>query len=120
MLNLSKEDFATPLAIEARVVHPRAPEEMVRVQLTLHRGDKAEPWSVFYQCRPAMKTLRTNWSSSRPDRDRGAVIDSGETIWLWSYNFGGDTTGVQVPLTVVGMQRILIELGWKSNPDLTP
>jgi len=120
VLDLSKEDFATPLAIEARVVHPRAPEEMVRVHLTLHRGDKAEPWSVFYQCRPAMKTVRSNWRSSRPDRDRGAVIDSGETIWLWSYNFGGDTTGVQVPLTEEGMQMILIELGLKSNPDLTP
>jgi hypothetical protein len=115
VLDLSKEDFAAPLAIEVRVVHPVAPDEMVRVHLWLHRGDKAEPWLDFYQCRPATKTTR----ASHMALDRVAVMDTGVTTMLCSYDFGGDTSEVQVPLTEDDKQWVVVELGWKSSLDLT-
>lgn len=122
VLELSSEDLATPLAIEARVVHLHEPEEMVRVEFTLHRGNKAENWFNFYQCRPARKTIRSNWRGSFNADGDPVVIDSGETAPLWSFRFGGEgePTGVEVPLDKVGMQKVLIELGWKSNLDQTP
>lgn len=115
VLELSDEDLTAPLALEVRVVHSREPEEMVRVHLWLYRGDKEEPWLDFYQCCPATKTTR----SSSTVLDRVAVLDTGSTTVLGLYNFGGDTTEVQVPLTEWGMQRIVVELGWKSSLDLT-
>ena len=122
VLELSSEDLATPLAIEARVVHLREPEEMVRVEFTLHRGNKAENWFNFYQCRPARKTIRSNRKGSFNTDGNPVAIDSGETAPLWSFRFGGegDPTGVEVPLDKVGMQKVLIELGWKSNLDEMP
>jgi hypothetical protein len=115
VLDLSDEDVAAPFAIEVRVVHPSEPEEMVRVHLWLYRGDKAEPWLDFYQCRPAAKTNR----SSSIVLDRVAVLDTGVTTLLCSYDFGGDTTEVEVPLTRDDKQWVVVELGWKSNLDLT-
>jgi hypothetical protein len=115
VLDLSDEDLAAPLAIEVRVVHSREPEQMVRVHLWLYRGDKEEPWLDFYQCPPATKTTR----ASSTVLDRVAVLDTGSTTVLCLYNFGGDTSEVQVPLTEWGMQRIVVELGWKSSLDLT-
>ena len=122
VLELSSEDLATPLAIEARVVHPLEPEEMVRVEFTVYRGNKAENWFNFYQCRPARKTIRSNWTGSFNTDGDPVVIDSGETAPLWSFRFGGegDPTGVEVPLDKVGMQNILLELGWRSNREGTP
>jgi hypothetical protein len=116
VLDLSDEDVAAPLAIEVRVVHLSEPEEMVRVHLWLYRGDGAEPWVDFYQCRPATKTNR----ASITPLDRVVVVDSGETTMLCSYDFGGDTTEVQVPLTRDDKQWVVVELGWKSSLDLTP
>lgn len=115
VLDLSHEDLAAPLSIEVLVVHSRAPEEIVRVHLWLHRGDMAEPWLNFYQCRPATKTTR----ASKVALDRDAVLDSGETTMLCSYDFGGNTTGVQVPLTKDDKQWVVVEFGWKSSLDLT-
>jgi hypothetical protein len=115
MLDLSDEDLTAPLALEVRMVHPREPEEMVRVHLWLYRGDKEEPWLDFYQCRPAAKTNR----SSNVALDRVAVLDTGVTTMLCSYDFGGDTSEVQVPLTRDGKQWVVVELGWKSSLDLT-
>jgi hypothetical protein len=115
VLDLSDEDVAAPLAIEVRVVHPTTPEEMVRVHLSLYRGDKAEPWLDFYQCRPATKTTR----ASSAVLEHVAVMDTGVTTSLCHYNFGGDTSEVQVPLTEFGMQWVVVELGWKSSLDLT-
>jgi hypothetical protein len=46
-------------------------------------------------------------------------MDTGVTTLLCSYDFGGDTSEVQVPLTEFGMQWVVVELGWKSNHDLT-
>jgi hypothetical protein len=115
VLDLSKEDFAAPLAIEVCVVHPSEPEEMVRVHLHLYRGDKEEPWLDFYQCRPAAKTTR----ASSGVLERVAIMDTGVTTTLCHYNFGGDTTEVQVPLTEFDMQWVVVELGWKSSLDVT-
>ena len=115
VLELSDEDVAAPLAIEVRMVHPREPEEMVRVHLWLYRGDKGEPWLDFYQCRPATKTNR----SSNTVLDREAVMDSGVTTTLCHYNFGGDTSEVEVPLNDFDMQSVVVELGWKSSLDHT-
>ena len=115
VLELNDEDLAVPLAIEVRVVPATTPEEMVRVHLTLHRGDNAEPWGDFYQCRPATKTTR----ASSAVLEHVAVMDSGVTTTLCHYNFGGDTSEVQVPLTEFDMQWVVVELGWKSSLDLT-
>jgi hypothetical protein len=115
VLELSDEDVAAPLALEVRAVHSTVPEEMVRVHLYLYRGDKEEPWLDFYQCRPAAKTNR----SSSAVLDRVAVMDTGVTTMLCSYDFGGDTTEVQVPLTRDDKQWVVVELGWKSSLDLT-
>jgi hypothetical protein len=115
VLELSDEDVVAPLAIEVRVVHPTTPEEMVRVHLWLYRGDKAEPWLDFYQCRPPTKTAR----ASSAVLERVAVMDTGVTTMLCSYDFGGDTSEAQVPLTRDGKQWVVVELGWKSSLDLT-
>jgi hypothetical protein len=115
VLDLSDEDFASPPAIEVRVVHPTTPEEMVRVHLWLYRGDREESWLDFYQCRPATKTTR----ASSAVLERVAVMDTGVTTTLCHYNFGGDTSEVQVPLTEFDMQWVAVELGWKSSLDLT-
>ena len=115
VLELSDEEVAAPLAIEVRMVHPREPEEMVRVHLWLYRGDQGEPWMDFYQCRPATKTNR----SSIAVLDREAVMDSGVTTTLCHYNFGGDTGEVEVPLNDFDMQSVMVELGWKSSLDHT-
>jgi hypothetical protein len=115
VLELSDEDVAAPLALEVRVVHLTVPEEMVRVHLYLYRVNKEEPWLDFYQCRPAAKTNR----SSSTALDRVAVVDTGVTTMLCSYNFGGDTSEVQVPLTEFDMQWVAVELGWKSSLDHT-
>jgi alpha-D-ribose 1-methylphosphonate 5-triphosphate diphosphatase PhnM len=68
-----------------------------------------------YQCRPAASTNR----SSNVALDRVAVLDTGVTTMLCSYDFGGDTSEVQVPLTRDGKQWVVVELGWKSSLDLT-
>lgn len=124
VLELSSEDLATPLAIEARVVHFREPEEMIRVEFTLHRGDKTENWFNFYQCRPAMKTVRSSWSGRFNTDGDPVFIDSGETANLWMIRFGGtgnDLTRAraEVPLDKSDKQRVMIELGWKSDLDWT-
>ena len=121
VLELSHEDLATPLAIEARAVHLREPEEVIRVEFTVHRGDKAENWFNFYHCRPAMKTVRSNWRGSFNKDGDPVVIDSGEIVKLWSFRFGGegDQSRVEVPLDSVGMQIVSIELGWESDLDET-
>mgnify|MGYP001811770762 CR=1 FL=1 len=115
VLELSDEEVAAPLALELRAVHSTVPEEMVRVHLYLFRGDKEEPWLDFYQCRPATKTTR----ASSAVLERVAVMDTGVTTTLCHYNFGGDTSEVQVPLTEFDMQWVVVELGWKSSLDLT-
>ena len=107
--------MSPPPVLRTARVHPTAPEEMVRVHLYLYRGDKEEPWLDFYQCRPATKTTR----SSSAVLERVAVMDSGVTTMLCHYNFGGDTSEVQVPLTRYDMQWVVVELGWKSSLDLT-
>jgi hypothetical protein len=115
VLDLSDEDLGAPLAIEVQVVHSNPPEEMVRVHLTLHRGDKAESWRNFYQCRPATRTTRASSSAL----ERVAVLDTGMTTLLCEYDFGGATSDVQVPLTRDDKQWVVVELGWKSSLDLT-
>ena len=108
-------DVAKEHELEVRAVHSTVPEEMVRVHLYLYRGDQEEPWLDFYQCRPATKTTR----ASSTALDRVAVMDTGVTTTLCHYNFGGDTSEVQVPLTEFDMQWVAVELGWKSSLDLT-
>ena len=119
VLQLSSEDLATPLAIEARVVHQREPEETVRVEFTVYRDNKAENWFNFYQCRPARNTTRSSYGGTHNTDGDPVVIDSGEITTLWSFRFGGegDPTGVESPLSKGGMQAVMICLGWKSNND---
>jgi len=122
VLELSDEDLAAPLVIEARVVHPREPEEMVRVEFTLHRGEKTENWFNFYQCRPARKTTRAQYGGNFNTEGEPLVVPSGETRLLWIIRFGGqgDPAEVDGPLDKIGMQEVRIELGWNSNFDGAP
>ena len=113
VVEVSKEDLAAPLVIEVRVAHSRAPEELVRVDFWLHRGDEQESWLGFYQCRPV---TRTNGSATmKLDGDEVVIMESGWTTLVCSYKFAGDTSEVQVPLTRDGAQWIVVEFGWKSS-----
>ena len=122
VLELSDEDLAAPLAIEARVIHSRGPEEMVRVEFTVQRGDETENWFNSYQCVPASRTSRSSWGGAFNTDGDPVVVDSGESRLLWSMRFGGEgaPAEVDVPLNESGMQVVQIELGWKSNFGGTP